>query len=220
MTAAMGHLTGLAVRPRLRGRSARVFTVLAVVLPVPTLAALGLSLPLPATVERLAAKLVPFGDSNALEDASRAPAHGSIVLVPGEQAIGQVGSSASGGSRISPLATSAAGHGATRNAALPTPAATEPHGQPSDTTRGGGATPSAPKQSGDTPSPVPTDGGGPPPPPPPGPGPSPPPSPTPVVDTVIGTVTTATSPAADTTKAVVDAAASAATSALGGIKPP
>lgn len=60
----------------------RVLAALAVLLPVPLLAAAGLSLPLPATVERLAAKLVPFGKLSA---AAAAATHGSIVLAAGEQ---------------------------------------------------------------------------------------------------------------------------------------
>ncbi len=40
----------------------RLLIVLAVLLPVPLAAASGLAIPLPATVERLAAKLVPFAD--------------------------------------------------------------------------------------------------------------------------------------------------------------
>jgi hypothetical protein len=65
----------------------RLLAAFAVVLPVPLLAAAGLSLPLPATVERLAAKLVPFGSAAALDSRrSDRPASGSIVLAAGEQA--------------------------------------------------------------------------------------------------------------------------------------
>ena len=63
----------------------RALAVLAVALPVPLLAAAGLSLPLPATVERLAAKLVPFGDPAALDAATgERPTQGTIVLASGE----------------------------------------------------------------------------------------------------------------------------------------
>src|ERR671935_119391 len=67
----------------------RALAVLAVALPVPLLAAAGLSLPLPATVERLAAKLVPFGNAAAVEAARGGqPAQGAIVLAPGERQLG------------------------------------------------------------------------------------------------------------------------------------
>jgi hypothetical protein len=84
MTVAIRHLA----RPSLGGRTTRVLTVLALVLPVPFCAALGLSLPLPATVERIAAKLVPFADSVALStnDEQLLGAQGSIVRGPGEAA--------------------------------------------------------------------------------------------------------------------------------------
>jgi len=84
MTAALAEL----VRPipgfGLRGVSARLLTVLAVALPVPVLAAAGRSLPLPSTVERLAAELVPFSNSSAvaLGSVTQPLAHGSIVLAP------------------------------------------------------------------------------------------------------------------------------------------
>src|SRR5436309_10804453 len=100
MTAAFGDLTGPILRYCVRGRSARIFTVLAVVLPVPMLAALGLSLPLPATVERLAAKLVPFGGAFDARGTHALP-RGSIVLVPGEQGYIQADSTGPTGSRIS-----------------------------------------------------------------------------------------------------------------------
>jgi len=88
MTAAIAEL----VRPipgiGVRGVSARLLTVLAVALPVPVLAAAGGSLPLPSTVERIAAKLVPFGNSSAvaLGGVTQPLVHGSIVLVPGTKA--------------------------------------------------------------------------------------------------------------------------------------
>jgi hypothetical protein len=85
MTAALVHLTGSARRSPWRSFGA----LLAVVLPVPVLAALGLSLPLPATVERIAAKLVPFGSADAFEtSASRLATGGTIVLAPGERRAG------------------------------------------------------------------------------------------------------------------------------------
>ena len=46
----------------------RALIVLAVCLPVPVLAATGLSIPLPSTVERLAAALVPWADTASFEE--------------------------------------------------------------------------------------------------------------------------------------------------------
>jgi hypothetical protein len=77
MTAALAHLTG----PAMRRRGGRLVSALALVLPIPLFAALGLSLPLPATVERLAAKLVPYGHV----DSDEALVRGSITLAPGER---------------------------------------------------------------------------------------------------------------------------------------
>jgi hypothetical protein len=65
----------------------RILLVLGVCLPVPLLAATGLSIPLPATVERLAAGLVPFAQAATRQDASSARApRGVIVRAPGEAA--------------------------------------------------------------------------------------------------------------------------------------
>jgi hypothetical protein len=59
-----------------------VLVALAVCLPVPVFAATGLSLPLPATVERLAAALVPWADAASLEadESLSVGADGAIVL--------------------------------------------------------------------------------------------------------------------------------------------
>ena len=73
----------------------RVLIALAVCLPVPVLAATGLSIPLPATVERLAAALVPWaGAANVDADESfTVGADGAIVLarheLAGARAAGQ-----------------------------------------------------------------------------------------------------------------------------------
>jgi hypothetical protein len=204
MTAALENLTGPPVRARSRARGTRVLAVLGIVLPVPLLAALGLSLPLPATVERLAAKLVPFGDSGALDpNSSRALARGSIVLAPGEQGVGRVGATPSSGSPVSRLRP--------RTASSPATAVTASGGRASDNATHRGSTPSAPGSSGAVAKPAPPGVVGPAPDPQPAP-PPPPPGPPPV----IATVTTATS----TATATVNGAASAATGALGGIKPP
>jgi hypothetical protein len=58
--------------------------VLGICLPVPLFAATGLTIPLPASVERLAAALVPWVET-AMVDSNRALLGGTIVLAPGEQ---------------------------------------------------------------------------------------------------------------------------------------
>lgn len=60
--------------------------VLGVCLPIPLFAATGLSLPLPASVERLAASLVPWADETIVDGAQAFSLgeNGSIVLAPGE----------------------------------------------------------------------------------------------------------------------------------------
>jgi hypothetical protein len=60
-----------------------LFIVLGICLPVPLFAATGLTIPLPASVERLAAALVPWVET-AMVDSNRALLHGTIVLAPGE----------------------------------------------------------------------------------------------------------------------------------------
>jgi hypothetical protein len=71
----------------------RVLVALAVCLPVPVLAATGLSIPLPETVERLAATLVPWGDAAKLEadESLTVGADGAIVLARHELAGAQAG---------------------------------------------------------------------------------------------------------------------------------
>jgi hypothetical protein len=94
MTAASAHLMRPSPRASSSGWPARVLTALALVLPIPLCAALGLSLPLPVTVARIAAQLVPFGNS-AVVDAKEEQflgARGSIVRFPGELAGNAVGS--------------------------------------------------------------------------------------------------------------------------------
>lgn len=74
-----------AKRPHIRFRD-RALPVLGVVLPVPVLAATGLSLPMPSTVERLAARLVPFADASVVgaKQAFMPGKKGSIRLAEGE----------------------------------------------------------------------------------------------------------------------------------------
>jgi hypothetical protein len=58
--------------------------VLGICLPVPLFAATGLTIPLPATVERLAAALVPWVET-AMVDSNGALLRGTIILAPGER---------------------------------------------------------------------------------------------------------------------------------------
>ena len=57
---------------------------LGIALPVPLLAATGLSIPLPATVERLAAALVPWAETDTLDEGETVAVGGTIVYAPGE----------------------------------------------------------------------------------------------------------------------------------------
>lgn len=79
MTAASQHL---ASPPSRAPRWERLLIVLGICLPVPLFAATGLTIPLPASVERLAAALVPWAE---MVDSNRALLRGTIVLAPGEQ---------------------------------------------------------------------------------------------------------------------------------------
>jgi hypothetical protein len=225
MTAAFVHLTGPGMRSRCRSFGARLLAVLALVLPVPLFAALGLSLPLPESVARIAAQLVPFGNPESVA----VEAGGAVVLVPGEQP-SQGSSPQPNGSRAS----------VRRSAEAPAAAISGPRGaSPRGETDGGatapagdvrGATPaddgrmsSAPSSS-TSPGPTPggTQSGG-------GSEPAEPAEPT-LVDTAtsaandaVNTATTAVTdtvgPTADTAKGVVDSAEGAATDALGPVKP-
>src|SRR5918996_3835861 len=69
-------------------RRQRALAMLAVCLPVPVLAATGLSLPLPSAIERLAVSLVPWTNAAAL-DANQALARGTAGTIPldGEQSV-------------------------------------------------------------------------------------------------------------------------------------
>lgn len=71
----------------------RILAVLGVCLPVPLLAATGLSIPLPAPVERIAAALVPWAEAATLtaNEALETGTRGSIVLLAGEGLVGRPG---------------------------------------------------------------------------------------------------------------------------------
>ena len=75
------------------GRWERVFAVLGVCLPVPLLALSGLSIPLPAGVERIGAALVAWADpSLGGSDPLGLGDRGSIVLAAGERVVVQASS--------------------------------------------------------------------------------------------------------------------------------
>ena len=69
---------------RSSARLERLVLALGLCLPVPLLAATGLSLPMPAVVERLAAALVPWADDATEALRPAAATTGSIVRAPGE----------------------------------------------------------------------------------------------------------------------------------------
>lgn len=224
MTAALVHLTGPGMRSRCRGFGARLLAVLAVVLPVPVFAVLGLSLPLPATVERIAAGLVPFGDAGS----PAVGTDGTIVLVPGEHQSqsnpAEPGRSPGSMTRSTGLPAAVTGPRAAGPSAEASAGATAPAGgdvrgtTPTDdgrlTSAPSSSTPTTPTSETTTPP----EGG------------SEPAEPPTLVDTATsaanGAVNTATTaltdtvgPPADTAKGVVDSAEGAATGALGPIKP-
>lgn len=109
MTAAITHLPRLTLRRRLQGRSARAWSLLALVLPVPLFAALGLSIPLPSTVERIAAELVPFSGSHGSQADDPRPS--GSVLAGSEVITARIGQSAPASSVSSFVSTPAAGSG-------------------------------------------------------------------------------------------------------------
>jgi hypothetical protein len=88
MSVAPGYPLPSAARVQLARRWELALIVIGLSLPIPLFAATGLSLPLPATVERLAAALVPWTNAAALEEnqALDTGARGSIVRAPGEPA--------------------------------------------------------------------------------------------------------------------------------------
>jgi hypothetical protein len=88
MTAAIAHTLPTAfrfARTRARARLEHVALVLGICLPVPLLAVTGLSIPLPSSVERIAASLVPWAESSSLDASGAARgAAGSIIRSPEE----------------------------------------------------------------------------------------------------------------------------------------
>jgi hypothetical protein len=88
MSVAPGYPIPSAARVQLVRRWELALIVIGLSLPIPLFAATGLSFPLPATVERLAAALVPWTNAAAFEEnhALATGAKGSIVRAPGESA--------------------------------------------------------------------------------------------------------------------------------------
>jgi hypothetical protein len=241
MTAATAHLERPSARASLHGGTARALAVLALVLPVPLCAALGLSLPLPASVARIAAKIVPFSNSDVLDanDERVLGAPGSIVRVVREPPAGNTASSiAPGGSLTAHVPRGAVGAGApvdniggttttVPSDTAPTPAtAAQEHGSstPRETAPSSSISVTTPPV-GSTPSP--STGSTPP---PGGSGPVPPSAPPTIVDTaatavapVVGTVsntaTTAIPTVTNTAPAAVAAADGVVTGALAPLLP-
>lgn len=190
----------------------RALTALAVALPVPLLAALGLSLPLPGTVARLAARLVPFADRSVLAAGAETPARGRIVTRPHENALVRVRvRDASGPTRVVSVPRPALGNdGAIRTgggvivAREPSDASPAPIGSPGPsepTPSAGSATnPAAPAPPPATSAPKPTTT-------------TPAPAPTPTPGEVVNTVTTAV----DQTVSSVPKTVTTATNVVGGI---
>jgi hypothetical protein len=242
MTAAFGDLIG----PTVRGRAGRVACVLAFALPVPLCAALGLSLPLPTSVERLAAKLVPFATS---PDTRAGAARGSIALAAHERPRAGVDAVATTAAVV-PDARVRRGTRARGNRLIDLPSVTAAPALDSEAMEQTAATPptadrtaspvaspeqpasntpitSAPNTSTAAPPPAATGGGtesG-------GGGSETPtaPAPTPpsVVETAtntasgaVTTVTNTTQPVAETTKETVDSTVNTAKGVVGGLKPP
>jgi hypothetical protein len=230
MTAAIAHLTRPRLRASLRGRPVHIVTVLALVLPVPFCAALGLTLPLPASVARIAARLVPFANSAVLnaKEEQFLGARGSIVKTPAApagnagRAIDPAGSPAAqqprkaGEGRVpggkveasttaSPIGTAtttvAAEHGSSA------PLQTDPSARPTSSSGSGSPTSSSGSAS------VPDTGSTPPPP------PSPPPSSTPtVVDTATAAAATVVGTAANTVTTATSTVAATVAAAPGVVK--
>jgi hypothetical protein len=214
------------MRPSLRASSgswpARVLTVLALVLPIPLCAALGLSLPLPATVARIAAKLVPFGNSAVLDakEEQLLGARGSIVRSPGEPG-GNVGSALDPGASLAVLGPHNGGAAGVPGTKVDGSTTVSPNGTttiPADPQ----ARPTLVDNSTSTPSTgsTPPTGGG-------GGGPVPPSTPPTVVDTataaaasVVGTVTTTAAPVTTTVAGTAAPVVGAVTGVVAPVLPP
>jgi hypothetical protein len=87
MTAASYTSRAFAPSGRRTVRWQRALALLGICLPVPICAASGLTLPLPAIVERIAVSLVPWADARTMSanEALRAGVSGTILADPGER---------------------------------------------------------------------------------------------------------------------------------------
>ena len=158
------------VRPNVRWT--RFLALLGVCLPVPICAVSGLSLPLPATVERIAASLVPWADAVTMSanEALQTGAGGSIVADTSERSgdagvrragvVTTLGTNTKDGGRfVIPrphpgVEAVAPNPGVTTGPGSPVPAAADDgtgRAQPAD----GGTTPSAPSTPSENPTPAP-----------------------------------------------------------------
>lgn len=230
------------------GRFERIAIVVGVCLPVPLVAATGLSIPLPAVVERLAAALVPWAEAATLSQHSLASRSGSIVFAPGELSTAELATAPSApvAGREAPAPTpdgarapeDRASDPADRSDATdddpadvpvagptePTPAGPSPR-KDQPTAGGDGPKPESGDEPGPTPDatdPEPSGGGTEPPPPAPGPDPATKPvedAVDDVVETVEPVVDTAADTVEDTTDTVTDVA-SDPVGTVGGIVPP
>jgi hypothetical protein len=118
MNVSPGYPLPSAARVQLARRWELTLIVIGLALPIPLFAATGLSLPLPATVERLAAALVPWTNAAAVEEnqALDTGARGSIVRAPGEPAPESSGTpSAAANPRVADAVGSPPAHGETRD---------------------------------------------------------------------------------------------------------
>jgi hypothetical protein len=108
MSVAPGYPIPPPARVQVARRWELALIVIGLSLPIPLFAATGLSLPLPATVERLAAALVPWTNAAALEEnqALDPGARGSIVRAAGEPALESPGTPSAA---TNPRAADAAG---------------------------------------------------------------------------------------------------------------
>jgi hypothetical protein len=137
----------------------RVLAVLGVCLPIPIFAATGLSVPLPATVERLAAALVPWAGDATLADAQAFSIgeNGSIVRAPGEGAGVSEAKSMSSSAVADPRLQSAGNP--SRSDARPHRGGTAPTGEGTGPASGGGGEPSKTGGEGQSGDPGPSSGG-------------------------------------------------------------
>jgi hypothetical protein len=152
MSVAPGYPLPSAARVQLARRWELALIMIGLSLPIPLFAATGLSLPLPATVERLAAALVPWTNAAALEanQALDTGPRGSIVRAPGEPAPESSGT------------PSAAANPRTPDAASSSPARDKTSDPGKDSSGSGGSTGNGSGSgTGDGPEPPPPGGGDP-----------------------------------------------------------